>query len=226
MATEAKKADNNVGGDAPKKKSKLPLIIGLVVVLAAGGGGAYFFMSKKSAEDPAKAGEHAEGHAVMKPPVFLPLDSLTVNLASEGNEQYLQVTANLKVLDANTSDKVKLYIPEIRHRVLLLLASKKASEIGPTEGRERLSEELRTITNNVMLVAAGKPPRAFKSLVKKQQDKGEEKKKEVVEEKTEEQAEEEPIEEAVETEKPAENSGAVKRDDPIQGVFFTSFIIQ
>ncbi len=144
---------------APKKKrGKLPLIIGLVVVLAAGGGGAFYFLKGGSGGE--KKAEVVEGkHEALKPPVFVPMENFTVNLVSEGSEQYLQVAATLKVLDPHTGDAVKLYMPEIRHRILLWLGTKKPSEINTSAGRERLADELRVVTNNILLVAAGKPQR-------------------------------------------------------------------
>lgn len=138
----------------PKKKSKLPLIIGLVVLLAAGGGGAWFFMFKDKGADP--AAQQAKPQP-LKPPVFVPLDAFTVNLSVEQGDQYLQVAATLKVLDQSAADAVKQYMPEVRHRMLVLLSGKKAMDIVSGEGRERLAEEIRQTANNILLAAAGRP---------------------------------------------------------------------
>lgn len=137
-----------------KKKGKLPLIIGLVVLLAAGGGGAWFFLFRDKGADAAV--QQAKPQPP-KPPVFVPLDAFTVNLSSEQSDQYLQVAATLKVLDQSAADAVKQYMPEVRHKTLVLLSTKKAMEISSGEGRERLAEEIRQTVNNVLLAAAGRP---------------------------------------------------------------------
>ncbi len=137
----------------PKKKGKLPLLIGLLVILVVAGGAGWYFFSKKSdtAEEPVKVTKP-------KPPVFVPLDPFTVNLAaSTQDEQYLQVAATLKVLDQSNADTLKQYMPELRHRILTLLASKKPTELTSGEGRERLAEEMRQTSNNVILAANGNP---------------------------------------------------------------------
>ncbi len=218
----------------PKKKSKLPLVIGLVVLLAGGGGGAWFFMSKDKDKGAEAAPQQAKPQPP-KPPVFVPLDAFTVNLSSEQNEQYLQVATTLKVLDQQAADSVKQYMPEVRHRTLVLLSSKRPSEIVSSEGRERLAEELRQTANNVLLAAAGKPARPIVVDVPRPADESaapkEEKEAEGAAAKSEEGAK--PQEAApgnanapAATAKPATMLSKAAADDPVQSVFFTSFIIQ
>lgn len=217
----------------PKKKSKLPLILALVVVLAGGGGGgAWFFLFKnKNGEAPQEAKPQPP-----KPPVFVPLENFTVNLVPDGSEQYLQVAATLKVLDARAGDAVKQYMPEVRHRILLLLSAKKASDINTAEGRERLSEEVRMTTNNILLVAAGKAP---KPVLSKAEDSivpapAPTEAKPAEEAKSEGGEEAKPQEEGAKPQgegsaapaQPAPASPKAAADDPVQSVFFTSFIIQ
>jgi len=84
----------------------------------------------------------AEGLPREKPPVFVTLESFTVNLQPENGDQYLQVGLVLKVAESATVDAVKLQMPEIRNRILLLLTSKKASEISTVAGKQRLSTEI------------------------------------------------------------------------------------
>lgn len=223
----------------PKKKGKLPLIIGLVLLLAAGGGGAWFFMFRD------KGAETAEQQAKPqppKPPVFVPLDAFTVNLSPEQGDQYLQVAATLKVLDPSAADAVKQYMPELRHKVLVLLSTKKASDIATGQGRERLAEEIRQTANNVLLAATGRPvkpvvldvPLPAGEAAQENAAEGAPKS----EEETRPQEGDSPaagVAPAAPAE-PATPSAAQARpptmlskaaaDDPVQSVFFTSFIIQ
>ncbi|MBC7414257.1 MAG: flagellar basal body-associated protein FliL [Herminiimonas sp.] len=126
--------------DAPvakKSSKKLIIIILLVVLLAGGGGAAWFFMGQKESA----GAKHAKVEAV-KPPVFLVVEPFTVNLQSEGTEQFLQAAFTLQVGSAEQVDQLKLYMPQVRSRLLLLLTSKKASEINTAEGKKKLSNEI------------------------------------------------------------------------------------
>ena len=159
---EAKKAENSeVEEQAPNKKKKLMMIVIGVVVLALIGAGAAFFLMKKNAaptdeeegdEPPAKtekAKKAAKAHDDA-PPVFVKLEAFTVKLQSEGQEAYLQAVPELRVLDAHLGDKIKQYTPEIRHKVLLILSGKTASELSTPQGVQKLSNEMRVTINAII----------------------------------------------------------------------------
>lgn len=125
---------------APVKSSKKKLIIILaaVLVLAAGGGGAaWYFMKDKPADK--KAEKHVEAP---KPPVFLALETFTINLQPDPDEKFLQLDVTLQVAGPEVADYIKLQMPAVRNRLLMLLTSKTASEISTSEGKALLSEEM------------------------------------------------------------------------------------
>jgi flagellar FliL protein len=70
-----------------------------------------------------------------KPPIFVQLEQFTVNLAPEEGEHFLQSTMVLRVADAKVGDSLKLYMPELKHRIIMLLSSKKPSDLVSAEGR-------------------------------------------------------------------------------------------
>jgi len=143
----------------PKSKKKLVIVLSLVLALAGGGGAAaWYFMghskAKPAAEEGAEAdaADEAEADAdaktaeksseEIKPPVFVVLEPFTVNLQSEAAEQFLQVSMTLQVADQAQVELIKLYMPEVRNRLLLLLSAKTAPEILTLEGKKKLSEEI------------------------------------------------------------------------------------
>jgi flagellar FliL protein len=145
MATAPKSAPKVVpieeGAAASKgsKKKLFVMIAAILLALAAGGGGAWFFLGKKS------HGESEEAHARQeppKPPVFLQMEQFTVNLQPEVGEQYLQVAFTLQVASPEQVDLIKLYMPLVRSRLLLLLSSKKASELSTADGKKKLQDEI------------------------------------------------------------------------------------
>jgi len=131
-----KKADDAEG--KPKKSKLLLIILILVVVLGAGGGAAWYFLvfNKASAEHEAPKAQ------APKPPVFLPMDMFTVNLQAEDGERFLQTGLTLQLAGQEQVDLIKLYMPHVRSRLLLLLSSKKASEILTAEGKNKLAQEI------------------------------------------------------------------------------------
>jgi flagellar protein FliL len=161
---DAKKAEAEEGAaEAPKPKKKLLLfiIIGVVVLVLGGGGAAYFLMKKGAHADeetvdgeeaPAKAqkAKKAKKDGKEAPPVFVKLEPFTVKLQSEAGESYLQTTPELRVLDAPLGDKIKQYTPEIRHRVLLILSSKKSADVATSQGVQQLSNEIRVAINRII----------------------------------------------------------------------------
>ena len=118
-----------------KKKSKLLLVLLVLLVLGAGGGGAAWWFLGRAHEAEAKP-------AAVKPPVFHNLDPFTVNLAEENGDHYLQVSLVFQVADEKVVDQVKTYLPIIRNRILLLLSSKRPSELSTPEGKQKLVDEL------------------------------------------------------------------------------------
>jgi flagellar protein FliL len=128
----------------PRRKSKLIPILGVLVLLGGGGGAAWYFLGHKG-------GDHAAEKAVAEaPPIFLPIDQFTTNLNPEGGEQFLQAAFTLRVTDLEVVEAVKLRLPDVRNRILLLLSSKKAAELATVEGKQKLSVEIAQVTNEAI----------------------------------------------------------------------------
>lgn len=132
---------------APKKGGKKKLIIGLVsaVVLLGGGSAlAYVLLGKKGSQ-------HADAKKaeVRKMPVFVDLDTFTVNLKHNDGERFMQIKLVAEVKDPAGGEMVKTLMPAVRNEILLLLGSKDAGQIATREGKEALAKEI--------VVAANKP---------------------------------------------------------------------
>lgn len=157
-APEGAAADTDAAAAPPKKKRGLiKILLLLLALLAAAGGGAWYFLQEQPPAAKGKAGAAKSAKAVpAKPPVFVALEPFTVNLQHEdGAPQYLQTGLTLKVADEAAADAVKLHLPEIRNRVLLLLSGKSAGEISTLQGKQSLSAEL---TREIALPLAGSVP--------------------------------------------------------------------
>ncbi|MBY0339969.1 MAG: flagellar basal body-associated FliL family protein [Rhodocyclaceae bacterium] len=153
--SDAKSAD----AAPPKKKGKLFLFIGIGVLVLVLGGAAAFMLMKKPADEDLEDGEDAvetekpakKGKAEKKgPPVFVKLDAFTVRLQNEGGDSYLQAVPELRVLDPQVAEEVKVYTPEIRHKALLVIAAKQPGDVNNPAGVQKLANELRVTINAIL----------------------------------------------------------------------------
>lgn len=156
---EAKKTEAPAEGEAPPKKKNKKLLIGLIaalVVVLGGGGAAYFLMKKKAHDADAEEGDDppAKTAKIKKKkgdkaaaPIFTKLDPFVVKLQVEQQEAYVQAIPELKLLDAPVADQIKQFMPEIRHKVLLILAGKKASDLSTPAGMQVLANQIRVSIN-------------------------------------------------------------------------------
>lgn len=113
----------------------LAIMAGLVLLGGGAGGAAWYFSHIQ------------DGAATAKPPVFSNLDTFTVNLQSEYNDQHLQTNLTLKVADHAAVNLIKAHMPEVRNRILLVLSSKSAAQILTAEGKRKLASELASEIN-------------------------------------------------------------------------------
>lgn len=142
----------------PKKKTKLLLfiVIGILLLALAGGGAAFYLMKKNANVDEEEDGEvvtkpeKKSKHEPEAPPIFVRLEPFTVKLQVEQQDAYVQATPELRVLDAPVGDRVKQYMPAIRHKVLLLMSGKKSSELSTPQGVQALSDEIRAAVNGIL----------------------------------------------------------------------------
>ncbi len=133
---------------APKKsKKKLILIIVAAVVIVAGAAAGAFVFLRSSGGSAGETKKEAKTEPA-KAPVFVTIEPFTVNLQQEGAEQqYLQVSFTLQVSDAAQEETIKNFMPQVRSRLLLLLSSKKASELTPADGKKKLQEDIISAVN-------------------------------------------------------------------------------
>ena len=95
----------------------------------------------------ANAEEHGgEGGAAGKP--YEKLEPFTVNLM--GLHQVIQVSVTLKPATLNIGDKIKLYMPVIRHEIILLLSGKTPEQVQTSEGKQKLISETRYAANKAL----------------------------------------------------------------------------
>lgn len=151
-------------------KKKLIIILVAVLVLVLGGGGAAFMLLKKSpdAEEgadeeggdhapakgkaKAKAKDHGDAHGEAAPrartydpkhpPVFVPLDAFTVNLADKDAERYAQIGITLEIDDPKIGEELKLYMPAVRNNILMVLSARSSAQLLSRDGKDKLARAI------------------------------------------------------------------------------------
>jgi flagellar protein FliL len=127
-------------GAAPKRKLPLKLIlmaVGGLVGLSAIGGGAYFFFFHHGDSAPAAV-------AQVKPPVFIDMPDVLVNLSSTGSErtQYLKVKIALELPDDKVQAQIQPIMPRLMDTFQTYLRELRATDLDGSAGLYRLKEEL------------------------------------------------------------------------------------
>jgi flagellar FliL protein len=138
MADE--QTEDGAPADAGRLKKHAKLIIAAVGVVAMlGGGGGYYvlFMRHKADDKPAEA-------MMAKPPVFVDVPELLVNLSSLPGErvQYLKVRIALEVKDQQLVAQIQPVMPRLLDIFQTYMRELRASDLNGSVGLFRLKEEL------------------------------------------------------------------------------------
>lgn len=128
-------------GAAPKSKKKLIIIIAAAaLVLVGGGGGAWFFLFKGHGAEK----EHAEHVEKVKPPSFVEVPEIMVNLAGSPGErvQYLKAKIVLELKDDKVVEQIKPTMPRITDLFQTYLRELRSNDLNGSVGMFRMKEEL------------------------------------------------------------------------------------
>lgn len=119
-----------------KTRRRVWIMAGTLLLAGAAAGAAYMVNSMAQTRA-----------ATPVPPVFVPLSPFTVNLADADGERYLHVGLSLQVSDEASRQQLLEDMPAMRSRVLLLLSSKRVSDLDTTDGKRRLAREILALAN-------------------------------------------------------------------------------
>ena len=108
------------GEETPKKKSKLPLILGLLLAVVGGGGAFYATYSglllggESHGEDHAEMDEHDTEAMITDMPdvAFIPIDPLVISLGEGSANSHLRFRAQLEVGMAHKAE-VEMLMPRV-----------------------------------------------------------------------------------------------------------------
>ncbi|MCO6384783.1 flagellar basal body-associated protein FliL [Oceanicola sp. 502str15] len=131
MAEEDGEAEAGEDAEAPRKKSKLPLILGVVLMLGGGGGAFFATFSGILGGGESSGEEGAENMAEAEPlePVsFVPIDPIIIAMRSGGQAAHLRFRAELEVQPGMEAE-VEMVMPRILDVLNTYLRAIEVSEI-------------------------------------------------------------------------------------------------
>lgn len=140
------------------------ILIGVLFVLVlAMGGGMFMIWNKLAAVSAQVTPANDPNVEKVKPEQMgkvVSLDTFIVNLADPGANRYLRVTMDLEVTGGKAAEEdLTRRTSQLRDAVLMILPTKRFSDIISTEGKSALRDELLGALNG--LLAAGKISRIY-----------------------------------------------------------------
>ena len=129
------------------------MVVVLVLVVFVGAG--FFMMWNKlnavstqnvSTANPAST----DGGSTQSTGPIFPLDTFIVNLADPNGNRYLRVTIKLELKSDEITEQVEKRLPHIRDGILMILPTKKYSDINSVEGKTALRDQIMASINNLL----------------------------------------------------------------------------
>ncbi|MDP6980468.1 MAG: flagellar basal body-associated FliL family protein [Myxococcota bacterium] len=154
MAKDDKEEQQDEGGGIPWM-----LIIGAVVLsLAAGASGAVFFLGNKTPPAPppdleaqaAAAAELREAEGEGFKERLYSLEPFVVNVTGDGYSRYLKVKVELEADTPELKTELDARLSQVRDAVIVLLSSKKLSDITDFEGKALLKQDIYERVNDIL----------------------------------------------------------------------------
>lgn len=151
-------------GDKPAGKSKLKLIILIVValVLAIGlsVGATWFFLGKGDSKKDDAKGEHAAAEAaapVKKVAIYEAMvPAFVVNFSYQGRQRYMQVSVALMARDQAEMDALKVHMPVLRNRLVMLFSGQDFGVLITPVGKEMLRQQATATVQELAQKETGK----------------------------------------------------------------------
>ena len=138
----------------------LILIVAAVILFMGMIGGGFFLMWTKMSATLAQVqnppGENATEEEEPPPeeqvtigPIYK-LETMIVNLADQGGKRYLRITMELELSSPELTAEIDKRLPQLRDAVLMILPTKTYADIGTTQGKIALRDELLAKLNSFL----------------------------------------------------------------------------
>lgn len=143
--------DETASGLKKRGPMKMILLGGVVLVLLAGGYVAYTtFLARPTSEAKASARPAAkEGDRSDMGPI-IPMKTFIVNLADTSGKRYLKLTMELEISNKEIQAEIAQRQPQMRDSILVLLSSKRYTDISTSRGKNELRSQIIARLNKLL----------------------------------------------------------------------------
>ena len=120
-------SQNSLPATAPKRPLLIILLTIVAVAACAAAGYSWWLLQQRDGG----AQTAIEKEKPPAPPVFMPLDTFTVNLVTPDNDpdRVLYIGLTLRLPDEATRRQLNDFLPEVRSRLLMLLSRQEAGHL-------------------------------------------------------------------------------------------------
>ena len=137
--------DESASAEAkPAGKMKLIILTAVALLLAIGLsiGGTWFFLNKGAADHAAEAEPVATAAPVKQVAIYEELaPAFVVNFNHKGRARYMQVSVALMARDQAALDALKVHMPVLRNRLVMLFSSQDFEALITPVGKEMLRQQ-------------------------------------------------------------------------------------
>ena len=128
--------------------------IALLLVAGASAGGTFFMLRSQTAppaalDDSGEKGDGGPPSAPFSERVFA-IDPFVVNVTGEGYPRYLKVAIAFEMDTPEAREEIEARVAQVRDMTILLLSSKRLSEITAFEGKALLKDDLMLRVNGLL----------------------------------------------------------------------------
>lgn len=158
LTTESKKSekekDDSEESTEKSKKGGLVKIIVMGVALLVLLGGGYFayatFFTGESTDAKASTEEAKEENEEDVIGPMMPMKTFIVNLADTSGKRYLKIAIELELSDVEVHKEIEKRNSQLRDSMLVLLSSKRFSDINTSRGKNQLRGEIISRLNKLL----------------------------------------------------------------------------
>ncbi|MDH3872009.1 MAG: flagellar basal body-associated FliL family protein [Gammaproteobacteria bacterium] len=137
---------------------KIILIVVGVLLLGAVAAGAMLFLKEAPPAEGDAEGEVTEKAPKVAEPIYQGLDpDFVVAFQNPKTVRFIKLSVEVMARDDDVIEAVKLHMPAIRDRVIMLLSTKDEDSLLETTGKEKLREELLAAVQVVLNENTGAP---------------------------------------------------------------------
>ena len=159
---QAPNPDAAAAGDKPGKgklKIIILIVVGLLLAIGASVGATLFFLGKdKGGQEEPAAEEHAQEAAPTKRPAIYEsiAPAFVVNFKQQGRQRYMQVSVALMARDQGELDALKVHMPLLRNRLVMLFSGQDFAALMTPVGKELLRQQATVAVQELAQKETGK----------------------------------------------------------------------